>query len=134
MHHFIFLVPHPIQVAGNNDYVLPPWLALDGYVVRVPSQRELKGIAERNQRVLRTDAAVGNALLLKADRLQVDAQVDGQLKTQASRRVGAVVRGAYLQVARRRVRMLRSQSTPPFTHRSPFLVRLEAPKSKSTTF
>ena len=40
------------------------------YVACVPPQHELKAIAERNARVLRCAAPVGNALLYRADRLE----------------------------------------------------------------
>lgn len=53
----------------DGGFALPEWLRLPGYEVRVPPPAKLQEIANRNMRVLSTEAAVGNALLWRADRL-----------------------------------------------------------------
>ena len=51
--------------------VAPAAVHLDGYQLHIPPQRELGDIAKRNLRVLRCEAAVGNAVLVRSDRLVV---------------------------------------------------------------
>lgn len=84
---------------GNPVFDLPEWLRLPGYTVRIPGQRELRQIASRNKRVLLCEAAVGNALLYRSDRLQED-DCSGPLSAtkkatdQETTRVGACLRGS----------------------------------------
>mmetsp|Transcript_59673 Transcript_59673/g.140514 ORF Transcript_59673/g.140514 Transcript_59673/m.140514 type:complete len:492 (+) Transcript_59673:99-1574(+) len=56
---------------GGSVFVLPPFLKIDGYEPRVPPQRELAAIASRNLRVLRHEAAIGNAVLVRSERLSI---------------------------------------------------------------
>lgn len=74
---------------ANGTYVLPAWLQLDGYEAHVPPQRDLCEIASRNGRVLQSETAIGNAVLLKSDRLVV---LDEGVKT-SNTRVQLIVRG-----------------------------------------
>eukprot|EP00967_Tisochrysis_lutea_P076181 scaffold102944_cov31-Tisochrysis_lutea.AAC.1 len=57
------------EKGGDGNFALPDWLRLPGYEVRVPPPAKLHDIAARNLRVLSCEAAVGNALLWRADRL-----------------------------------------------------------------
>ena len=59
------------------------------YALHVPPQRDLAEIASRNLRVLRHEVAVGNAVLVRSDRLCV--LDDG--KRSSNTRVQVVVRG-----------------------------------------
>jgi endonuclease/exonuclease/phosphatase family metal-dependent hydrolase len=91
---------------AGDGFALPAWLrplTVEGggdYVARIPAQADLKEIAERNERVLNCLAPVGNALLLKQQRLEVlevQATVAPGARSAtkgATTRVGALVRGA----------------------------------------
>eukprot|EP00854_Cymbomonas_tetramitiformis_P024530 gene24530-29837_t len=57
--------------AGSEDFALPQWLLLEGYLPCIPPQDALANIAARNERVLGTEAAIGNAVLIRRERLEV---------------------------------------------------------------
>jgi hypothetical protein len=80
--------------AGKCSYVLPEWLREPlegaGYTACVPSQKELRNMGERNERVLRVHAPVGNALLYRSDRLE---QVDTPPPSKADAGVGGGASG-----------------------------------------
>jgi len=76
------------EAAPDGTFALPAWLQLDGYEAHVPAQRELSDIAARNFRVLRCGAAIGNAILVRRERLTV---VDSAKP--ANTRVQLLVRG-----------------------------------------
>jgi len=66
----------------NGDiFTLPAWLKLDGYNARLPAQKYLEQMAERNKRVLNTETAIGNAVLYRTDRLEVVDDDKGQSNT-----------------------------------------------------
>ena len=69
---------------GEDTFGLPPWLVLDGYSSSIPDQTELKEMADRNLRVLRLAAPVGNALLYRHDRLEVVAECAKNQTTRVS--------------------------------------------------
>ena len=77
------------EAGADGVFALPDWLRLDGYALHVPPQRDLAEIASRNLRVLRHEVAVGNAVLVRSDRLCV--LDDG--KRSSNTRVQVVVRG-----------------------------------------
>ena len=78
---------------GGNEFMLPSWLQLDGYVTCIPGQKPLNDMAQRNERVLRVRAPVGNALLYRADRLEAaEGTTKGKIE-QSTTRVGVCVRG-----------------------------------------
>lgn len=63
------------RVSRRQQFVLPQWIAPliessvsddDKYDILLPSQNELEKIAERNRRVLLTDAAITNAIFYKS--------------------------------------------------------------------
>ena len=60
------------ETRGDGDgetFALPTWLDLDGYCAAIPPQRDLQAMAARNERVLASRTAIGNALLYRTDRL-----------------------------------------------------------------
>lgn len=59
----------------DGTHVLPEWLRLPGYEYVIPGQEQLAQMADRNKRVLRSQTAVGNALLYSTKRL-TDAEYD----------------------------------------------------------
>ena len=79
-------------------FKLPRWLRLPGYRVRIPGQRELQQIASRNARVLCHEAAIGNALLWRSDRLELAREAEEaapkKAREQETTRVGACLQGA----------------------------------------
>jgi len=104
--------------AVSGQFALPEWLRLPGYEARVPPPAKLQDIASRNLRVLRCEAAIGNVLLWRADRLteappppappmppppppRKDGKTKGQkvvaatppLREQSVQRVGCVLQG-----------------------------------------
>jgi mRNA deadenylase 3'-5' endonuclease subunit Ccr4 len=56
--------------SGDELHTLPEWLQLEGYEAVLPSQGNLRQMAERNERVLQHKNAVGNAILFRQDRLE----------------------------------------------------------------
>jgi hypothetical protein len=56
--------------AGQGVHVLPTWLRLEGYETVIPSQGSLEQLAQRNERVLKSRSAIGNAILYRTDRLE----------------------------------------------------------------
>jgi len=60
----------------GSEFAIPQWLCLDGYDVRVPGQSYLEQMAERNQRVLDHEIAIGCAILYRKDRLEIVGEVD----------------------------------------------------------
>ena len=85
-----------VASAADETFGLPAWLHLDGYQAVIPSQRPLKEMALRNERVLRQRVPVGNALLYRSDRLEVIGDADAlpaKATEQSTTRVGACVRG-----------------------------------------
>jgi endonuclease/exonuclease/phosphatase family metal-dependent hydrolase len=97
------------EKGADGGFALPDWLRLPGYEVRVPPPAKLQEIASRNLRVLSTEAAVGNALLWRADRLveapapsaplqggktgKAKAAKPGSGREQSVQRVGCVLQG-----------------------------------------
>jgi len=82
-----------VQFVKANDgrFTLPPWLRdLDGYEARIPQQMRLSEMADRNERVLGTPTAVGNALLLRRSRVEM---VPCALPESQTTRVPVVVQG-----------------------------------------
>lgn len=87
--------------ADEETFGLPAWLHLDGYHAVIPSQRPLREMAVRNERVLRQRAPVGNALLYRLDRLEAVDDTDSapssgapaKAPEQGTTRVGVCVRG-----------------------------------------
>jgi hypothetical protein len=55
---------------GKVVHILPKWLQLEGYDTVIPSQGSLEQLAQRNERVLKTRSAIGNAILYRVDRLE----------------------------------------------------------------
>ena len=87
------------QDGGDSGlFKLPRWLRIPGYRVRIPGQRELQQIASRNARVLRHEAAIGNALLWRSDRLELAREAEEaapkKAREQETTRVGACLQGA----------------------------------------
>ena len=82
---------------SDDEFVLPEWLRLEGYGCAVPGQKELRQIATRNARVLKSEVAVGNALLYRLDRLErvegAGGDGGGKAIRDATTRVCVCVRG-----------------------------------------
>ena len=55
---------------GDAGFAVPQWLRLEGYEQVIPAQEQLEQMALRNERVLRSKTAIGNALLYRSDRLE----------------------------------------------------------------
>jgi endonuclease/exonuclease/phosphatase family metal-dependent hydrolase len=73
------------EKSANGAFALPEWLRLPGYEVRIPPPAKLQEIASRNLRVLSTEAAVGNVLLWRADRLAEAPPLLGAAPRQAGK-------------------------------------------------
>jgi len=73
----------------DQSFVLPEWLRLEGYEAQLPSQHSLQQMAERNLRVLDKDVAIGCAVLVRQDRLELVNRPSGGSNTL----VGVCVRG-----------------------------------------
>ena len=82
------------EKAADGTLELPQWLQevarASGYEARIPPQRDLREIASRNERVLGTFCAVGNALLWRPSRLEAATAAGGK---DATTRVGLALRG-----------------------------------------
>ena len=82
------------EKADDGTLELPQWLQevarASGYEARIPPQRDLREIAARNERVLGTFCAVGNALLWRPSRLEAATAAGGK---DATTRVGLALRG-----------------------------------------
>ena len=82
------------EKADDGTLELPQWLQevarASGYEARIPPQRDLREIASRNERVLGTFCAVGNALLWRPSRLEAATAAGGK---DATTRVGLALRG-----------------------------------------
>ena len=82
-----------VQFERRPDGVheLPGWLRLSGYEYVIPAQEQMAQMAARNDRVLRSCTAIGNALLYRTDRLMdVDAK---KPRVDATTRVCMCLRG-----------------------------------------
>ena len=75
------------------SYRLPRWLQLDGFASVIPDQSAMVQMAERNERVLGTPAAIGNALLYRTDRLERVWPSDATSGGGTTRCVVALLRG-----------------------------------------
>ena len=78
--------------SGDGEFSLPKWLQLPDYLFRVPPPRELLAIAKRNERVLGSRSAIGNAVLYRTDRLSLVEQQGAGGRDQLTG-VGVCVRG-----------------------------------------
>ena len=74
----------------TGEFKLPSWLQLAGYTHCIPPQKDLAEIAARNLRVLRSAAAVGNAVLVRDERLEI---VESAGKKDANTKVQLAVKG-----------------------------------------
>mmetsp|Transcript_91820 Transcript_91820/g.285704 ORF Transcript_91820/g.285704 Transcript_91820/m.285704 type:complete len:565 (-) Transcript_91820:28-1722(-) len=74
----------------GGEFVLPGWLALEGYAAKLPMQGALRQMAERNLRVLDNEVAIGAAVLYRTDRLEV---FDSRNTKDPNTRVAACLRG-----------------------------------------
>jgi len=80
--------------ADNTKFTLPQWLRLPGYSACIPGQGRLHQMAARNERVLRAEVAIGNALLFRTDRLMVAlASNSAKALEQDTTRVGVCLAG-----------------------------------------
>lgn len=75
---------------ADGSFALPQWLELDGYKARLPGNVYLQQMAERNKRVLDLEAAIGCAVLYRADRLEV---LDDKSAAQPNTLLSICVRG-----------------------------------------
>jgi len=82
---------------ADGNFALPTWLQLAGYEWLVPPQRDLAEISKRNERVLGSACAVGNALLYRRGRLAPVALPRGARTTgDAASSAGSLTRVAAL--------------------------------------